>query len=80
MKSNRNQPCECGSGKKFKKCCGDAAEIAEDRKKAQQEMFEQMRRNREAREKERIEKGHLPYRPNLITTAVIAAALWNPSH
>jgi len=22
----RNQPCPCGSGKKVKKCCGDAAE------------------------------------------------------
>ena len=25
MKTGRNQPCPCGSGKKFKKCCGSRA-------------------------------------------------------
>ena len=25
MKTGRNEPCPCGSGKKFKKCCGLAA-------------------------------------------------------
>ena len=24
-KQSRNQPCACGSGKKFKRCCGDAS-------------------------------------------------------
>jgi uncharacterized protein len=24
-KTGRNQPCPCGSGKKFKKCCGAPA-------------------------------------------------------
>jgi uncharacterized protein YecA (UPF0149 family) len=24
-KIGRNDPCPCGSGKKFKKCCGEAA-------------------------------------------------------
>lgn len=24
MKLNRNDPCRCGSGKKYKKCCADA--------------------------------------------------------
>ena len=26
-KVGRNDPCPCGSGKKFKKCCGDAATL-----------------------------------------------------
>ncbi|XBO30381.1 SEC-C metal-binding domain-containing protein [Paraburkholderia fungorum] len=26
-KVGRNDPCPCGSGKKFKKCCGAAAEL-----------------------------------------------------
>ena len=26
-KVGRNEPCPCGSGKKFKKCCGSAAEL-----------------------------------------------------
>jgi uncharacterized protein len=26
-KIGRNEPCPCGSGKKFKKCCGLAAEL-----------------------------------------------------
>ena len=25
IKTGRNEPCPCGSGKKFKKCCGKAA-------------------------------------------------------
>src|SRR5271170_3777439 len=25
MKPNRNDPCPCGSGKKYKKCCGQAS-------------------------------------------------------
>jgi preprotein translocase subunit SecA len=24
-KTGRNEPCPCGSGKKYKKCCGKAA-------------------------------------------------------
>ena len=28
MKIGRNDPCHCGSGKKFKKCCGRSAEAA----------------------------------------------------
>jgi uncharacterized protein len=26
-KVGRNDPCLCGSGKKFKKCCGSAADL-----------------------------------------------------
>ena len=26
-KVGRNDPCPCGSGKKFKKCCGAAADL-----------------------------------------------------
>ncbi|MDT7520794.1 SEC-C metal-binding domain-containing protein [Rhodoferax sp. TBRC 17660] len=26
-KVGRNEPCPCGSGKKFKKCCGAAANL-----------------------------------------------------
>jgi hypothetical protein len=28
MKPGRNDPCPCGSGKKYKKCCGAAIPIA----------------------------------------------------
>jgi hypothetical protein len=31
MRPGRNDPCPCGSGKKFKKCCGGAGSAAHDR-------------------------------------------------
>ena len=38
MKPQRNQPCPCGSGKKFKRCCGNAAALSAA---YQMEMFRQ---------------------------------------
>ena len=29
MKTGRNEPCPCGSGKKFKKCCDGKADASE---------------------------------------------------
>ena len=29
-KERRNEPCSCGSGKKFKRCCGDGQEAGQD--------------------------------------------------
>jgi len=31
-KTDRNDPCPCGSGKKYKKCCGNPAKVARERK------------------------------------------------
>lgn len=32
--NNRNQPCHCGSNKKFKRCCGNMAERARKNQEA----------------------------------------------
>src|ERR1035437_6552820 len=30
MKTGRNKPCPCGSGKKYKKCCIDKEQVSQD--------------------------------------------------
>jgi hypothetical protein len=57
MTTPRNQPCPCKSGKKFKKCCGSAAMLAE-RKREEEVKFMEARRARVAeREKQLAERG-----------------------
>jgi SEC-C motif len=31
MPPGRNDPCPCGSGRKYKKCCGDPVKLAAER-------------------------------------------------
>ena len=37
LKAGRNEPCPCGSGKKYKKCCMQAKEINENAKRSLKE-------------------------------------------
>ena len=50
-KTNRNDPCPCGSGKKYKKCC--LPEHEEARRLMPKEQLEQMEKRAKAREKAR---------------------------
>lgn len=47
-KTKRNDPCHCGSGKKYKKCCIERDKIAKQKEK-EREWEEQIRREKEER-------------------------------
>lgn len=52
MRPKRNEPCSCGSGKKWKKCCGSAQafnEAREKTRKAQEKAWEELRLREEAK-------------------------------
>jgi len=43
MKTSRNDPCPCGSGKKFKKCCIDKPEVVPEPSPEMAELMEEAR-------------------------------------
>ena len=55
--NNRNQPCKCGSGYKFKRCCGSTQAMAEAREAEKARQIEEyrahVRRMEEAAEEQR---------------------------
>lgn len=51
----RNHQCHCGSGLKFKRCCGDNAKLADRRKKEKEAFIERLREMSRQREREAIE-------------------------
>jgi len=80
--NNRNQPCECGSGKKTKRCCQSPeahAKRAEEAKAARlaayQARQEQLQKDREEYRKRDPENGPFTYRrgPRMPMLAAVAA-------
>jgi hypothetical protein len=41
-KANRNDPCPCGSGQKYKKCCGKEDAVRQQRRRASGGLFSPM--------------------------------------
>lgn len=52
MKNIRNKPCPCGSGKKHKKCCGDAAVLSATRQADNEEFMRRLKERSEKRQAE----------------------------
>lgn len=85
MKQQRNQPCACGSGKKFKRCCGNEAVLCAQREEAWKLAREQRaERAKKAREEmdRALEHGaasSVPFgrgrRTNLMAGILMAGAL-----
>lgn len=48
----RNKPCPCGSGKKHKKCCGDAAMLSAKRQAEEEAFMRRMEENALKRQQE----------------------------
>jgi len=71
--NNRNRPCSCGSGVKFKRCCGDNAKLSVKRREEHEEFLRQMVARNIEREKQRK---LLPRasRPSPMLSAILAAA------
>ena len=82
--NNRNQPCECGSGKKSKGCCQSEAEKSKRYHEETARMLARMQEQREQRAREQSdyhkkdpENGPFTYRrsPALPFIAAIAASM-----
>jgi hypothetical protein len=67
MKTERNSPCPCNSGKKHKRCCGSV----EAQEAALQARREQWKRQEEARRQRMLELGR---NPSLSSFAMVIAA------
>lgn len=71
--NQRNKPCRCQSGKKFKKCCGDEREA-----KAKQLEAIRMRaaeQKREQEERRKVTPLAFPYRRNPMAAALLFSAI-----
>lgn len=84
---NRNSLCKCGSGIKFKKCCGSAAKLSERRALDKAVLLERLRENaarREAANEEAKKSGgnYSPYyrRPLGVMTLLAAAMEADPKN
>jgi ABC-type uncharacterized transport system involved in gliding motility auxiliary subunit len=53
--NQRNQPCPCNSGKKYKKCCGSEALLSVKRREAEARQLEAVRARRDERLREQEE-------------------------
>jgi hypothetical protein len=83
--NNRNQPCECGSGKKTKRCCQSPetlAKRAEEVKAARLEAYrarqEQLQKEREEYRKRDPENGPFTFRrgpASVLTALAVFAAM-----
>ena len=51
-KPERNHPCPCLSGKKYKKCCGDPAWLSQKRKEDDARFFAALKKKEEERKAE----------------------------
>jgi hypothetical protein len=74
MKTPRNHPCPCGSGKKHKRCCGSA----ESQMRARREYQERLERVREARRQRLIEQGQNPSLAGLASIIAASVAMKRP--
>jgi len=76
--SNRNQPCQCSSGLKYKKCCGSPAALKAARAaKRQKEMDEKLEAIR-AKSLER--KTTVPAGSAGLTMAILSSMAYYPNH
>lgn len=76
--NKRNQRCHCGSGAKFKKCCGNEARLCEKRRAEHEADMENMRAGiarRQAEEREKRAQGIPTRRPMMAMHTIAIAAL-----
>jgi hypothetical protein len=77
--SNRNDPCPCSSGRKYKKCCGSEVVLCAQRREAEakQRAFVRARaveREKEQEERRRLNPGAFKYQRQGMPLAILAAA------
>lgn len=80
--SNRNQPCQCGSGRKFKKCCGTAEAQAIVRQQEAERRKAGLIALKAKHDAEMAAKGYVPPKPipSVILPMLLAAACGLPYH
>ncbi len=73
--SNRNKPCACGSGLKFKRCCGDEAALCAKRIAAHAAHAEALQKKLAAEAEARKQQPSCPMRRSPMAAILLMSAL-----